>query len=263
MSAFVETHTMGWYSVALNVSGTFLFLPVILSSVIFPVFARTYGTETNTSNRILSKSIDLMFLFGIPIGFGLTSISASIIPLLYGPAFAPATAILALMGPVLVFSYLATVIGQYMVATEKIHIWTIIMVLAVIITIPFDIWLIPLCERMFGNGAIGGAITFLFTEFGMAAAGMFLLPRGMLQWSNVRVAVSTVVVGLCMMGVWSLVQDQFILVPIILGGLTYVSLILLLRVVPREDITMLTDVVRGLITRIRKRSLKPNSPSEA
>jgi hypothetical protein len=150
-----------------------------------------------------------------------------------------------------------------MVATEKIHIWTTIMVVAVIITIPLDIWLIPLCDRMLGNGAIGGAITFLLTEFGMAAAGMLLLPRGMLQWSNVRVAVSTFVIGLCMMGVCWLVRDQFLAVPIILGGLTYVSLILLLHVIPHEDIVLLTEAVRGLVDRVRKRQVKPNTPSEA
>jgi hypothetical protein len=97
----------------------------------------------------------------------------------------------------------------------------------------------------------------------MAAAGILLLPHGMMQWSNVRVAVSTFAIGLCMMGVCWLVRDQFLAVPMILGGLTYVSLILLLRVVPREDIVLLTEAVRGLVDRVRKRQAKPNTPSEA
>jgi O-antigen/teichoic acid export membrane protein len=262
MATLVDTHVMGWYSVAINIFGTFLFLPSILSSVLFPTFARTYGNTSGSGNRLLSKSIDLMFLFGVPIGMGITSISTIVMQLLYGSAFAPGSTILGLMGFVLVFTYLTTVIGQYTVATDRIHIWTMIMVVALVVTIPLDFWLIPLCERYFGNGGIGGAIAFLLTEFGMSAAGILLLPKGMLQWSNVRVAISTVIGGLCMMAACWFVQDQFILVPIIIGGLTYIIVIFFLRVVQREDMMILITAGRGIIQRLRSRQAKTTSPNE-
>lgn len=263
MSSLVTTDVMGWYRTALNLSGTFLFLPVILSSAIFPAFARSYGNTGGSANKLLSKSIDLMFLFGIPIGFGLASVSTALISLLYGPAFAPASSVLSMMGFVLLFTYLTTVIGQYSVATERIHTWSIIMVIALVITIPLDFFLIPLCQQYFGNGGIGGVIAFLLTEFGMATAGILLLPRGMLQWSTVRVALSTLAAGLCMMGACWLARDQFVLVPIILGGLTYVGVIMLLRTVPREDMQILVDAVRSLGNRLRKRQVKSTSTGEA
>jgi O-antigen/teichoic acid export membrane protein len=262
MATLVDTRVMGWYSVAITIFSTFLFLPTILSSVLFPTFARTYGNTSGSGNYLLSKSIDLMFLFGVPIGMGITSISTLVMPLLYGKAFAPASTILGLMGFVLIFTYLTTVIGQYTVATDRIHIWTMIMVVALGVTIPLDFWLIPLCERYFGNGGIGGAITFLLTESGMAAAGILLLPKGTLRWSNVRVAISTVIGGLCMMAACWFVQDQFILVPIIIGGLTYIIVIFFLRVVPREDMMILITAGRGIIQRVRSRQAKITSPNE-
>lgn len=262
MATLVDTHVMGWYSVAVNVFSTFLFLPTILSSAFFPTFARSYGNTSGAGSQLLSKSIDLMFLFGVPIGMGLASISTSATQLLYGPAFAPASMVLGIMGFVLIFTYLTTVIGQYTVATDRIHIWTIIMVVALVVTIPLDFWLIPLCETYFGNGGIGGAIAFLLTEFGMSAAGILLLPKGMVRWSNVRFALSTVVGGVCMMAACWFVRDQFILVPVVVGGLTYVTVIFLLRVVPREDMMILIEAGRGIIQRVRSRQAKTTSPSE-
>lgn len=263
MSALVNEVVMGWYSVAVRLSATFLFVPTILATAVFPAFARVHKDASDETVdgtiKLLSKSTDLMFLFGIPIGFGLASIANQLAVFFFGEEFAQAGPVLALMGFVMVFIYLTAIFGQYIIATDRVNIWTSFMVVATLVTIPLDLLMIPWFQQEFGNGAIGGAFAFMITELGMAIGGLLLLPRGTLTWSSVRIATLSLVAGVTMMGACWLVRDMILVVPVIVGAATYSSIILLLRVIPREDIIVLRNLSQDLVARLRARIAKPST----
>ena len=246
MAALVDKQVIGWYSSVANLFGTLMFVPTIFTAVVFPSLTRTFANAPDTYTRLARKSFDLMFLMGIPIGLGLSVIADQIVSLLFGPAFAPAGIILSLLGIVAIFTYFSTLFGYLLIATDRTHRWTIVIVIGVIATVPLDLLLIPWCQQRYGNGAIGGALSYMLTEFAMAVAGIVLLPKRSLDWSNVRTAWLSFGAGLVMFGVCWWLRDFFLLVPIAVGGITYIGLIVLLRVVPKEDIALLGGMLQNV-----------------
>jgi O-antigen/teichoic acid export membrane protein len=252
IASLVDTKTVGWYNTAVNLFGTLMFLPVAFGSVTFPALSRSYVAAQEKLYMIARRSIDLMFLLSIPIGLGIIIISKPLVLLLYGADFAPSSAVLAVLGAVLIFTYLNTLLGQLLISTDRTNKWNLVMIGWALLTIPLDMILVPWTHEVFQNGALGGALSYLLTESGMVVGAILLLPKGTLQWSNVRTAVLTLVSGLLMMSTSWWFRDNLMFVSILVGGLTYCASMLLLRVIPREDFLLLRDLALGMLGRLRR-----------
>jgi hypothetical protein len=88
----------------------------------------------------------------------------------------------------------------------------------------------------------------------MVLAGLWLLPGGTLNWSNVRTTALITLAGIAMVGATWWVRDAFLVVPILVGAVTYIGLILLLRVISSEDRALLTQLARQMLQRVRRRN---------
>jgi O-antigen/teichoic acid export membrane protein len=252
IQALVDTTTVGWYGTAMNLFGTSMFLPVVFGTVIFPALARTYASGDAKLNIIAQRSFDLMFLISVPVGLGLVVIGKPLVALLYGPTFAPSGGILMMLGVVVIFTYLNTILGQLLISMDRTGKWNVVIIIAILATLPIDYVMVPWTARVLGNGGLGGTLAFLITEFGMVVAAILLLPRNTLQWSNVRTASLTLLSGLLMMATSWWVRDTMMLVSIIVATITYIGSVALLRVVPSEDIQLLRGAIMGMIGRLRR-----------
>ncbi|MBX0328826.1 flippase [Oscillochloris sp. ZM17-4] len=253
ISALVDTTTVGWYGTAMNLFGTLMFLPVVFSSVVFPAMARSYASGNNKLNIIAQRSFDLMFLISIPVGLGLVVIGQPLVDLLYGPQFRPSGGILMMLGVVLIFTYLNTILGQLLISTDRTSRWNIVMIVAIVVTLPIDYVMVPWTHQVYGNGGLGGTFAFLITEFAMVVAAILLLPPKTLQWSNVRTASLTLLSGLLMMATSWWFRETMMLVSIGIAAVTYIGAVALLRIVPSEDVLLIKNAVMGIIGRLRRR----------
>lgn len=253
IAALVDERAVGYYTTAATLFSTVMFIPIVLTTALLPMMARSFQEAPDALQRINRKSFNIMLIVGIPVSLGIMSIAHPLIHLIYGPEFAPAGPILALMGVVVVFVYLNILIAQILVSTEQVNRWTVVLVISTIITIVLDILLVPWSQRVFNNGALTGAITYMITEAGQTMVGIFLIPRRTLNWLNVTTAARALLAGLIMAGVCWLVRDMFILVPVILGAVTYIGLILLFRVLPDEDIRLIKQFADRVLGRLRLR----------
>jgi O-antigen/teichoic acid export membrane protein len=257
ISSLVNENAVGWYSTAVQLFSTLMFVPIAFTTSIFPALARTYIGDRSSLPLLMRKSFDLMLLLGVPIGLGLLIIAKPLIALLFGPTFAPSSSILMILGVVLIFTYQNTLVGQFLISTDRANAWSIVMIVAAVVTVPLDLLLVPLCQQMFGNGAIGGSLSFMLTELGMVVAGVRLLPKGSLGWPNVRFALSIISAGLVMIAAAWWWRDMFIGVPIVVGAVTYTCLIALMRVVPSEDIIVFKQMAQGILRRLRRSKTEP------
>jgi O-antigen/teichoic acid export membrane protein len=257
ISSMINAREVGWYGVTTQLTGTLLFIPVVFTTAIFPALTRAYSSQSNALPSLIQKSFDLMLLLSIPIGLGIFVIADPLVVLLYGSAFASSGPILSIMGIVVIFMYLNILVGQFLISTDRQNIWTIIMFIATLITIPLDLLLVPWTQSAFGNGAIGGAVSFVITEFGMCIAGIYLLPEGSLGWSNVRVGSAIIAAGIIMAAATWWCRNMFIAIPILVGALTYISLIAILRIVPKEDIAVFKEIAQGILRKMRRPTTKP------
>lgn len=251
ISSLINTQETGWYGAASQLFGTLLFIPVVFTTAVFPVLTRTYANAPDALPKILRKTFDLMLLVSVPIGLGIFVIAQQGVTLLLGSGFTQSGPILALMGIVLIFTYQNVLIGQFLISTDRQNSWTLIMIVAAVLTIPLDLVLVPWCQREFGNGAMAGALSFIVTELGMVLVGIWLLPKGSLGWSNVWMATRILSAGLVMTAVAWLVRDMFIAIPVIVGAIAYIGMIAILRVVPNEDIALLKEMAQIAPARTR------------
>ncbi|MCA9930918.1 MAG: polysaccharide biosynthesis C-terminal domain-containing protein, partial [Anaerolineales bacterium] len=215
---------------------------------------RMYTTDTHSLSRLMSKSFNLLLILSVPIGLGLIVVADQLVVLLFGPEFVNSGPVLAMFGLVLILTYQNMLLGQFLVSTDRQNKWTVVMIVAAIVTIPLDLTLIPWCVQTFANGAVGGAAAFVITEAGMMIAGLSLLPKGSLTRANASMAVRILLAGLTMFAAASLVRESFIAVPILVGAIVYGLLARLLRAVADEDVTLLLEIAQRLRSRIRHKS---------
>lgn len=262
ISLLLDETAVGWYAAARRLTGTFMFFPVVFIGAVFPALSRVYVHASEQLPLLVRKSFDLMVLMSIPIGLGLVVVADTLVVLLFGPEFAPAGPILSIMGVMLIFIYMNTLMGKFLVSTDRQHQWTLVMIVATLVSIGLDFLFIPLCQQRFNNGAIGGALSFLVTEICMVVVGIRLLPSGAMGWSNLRFFLLTLLAGLVMVAVTWWFRDAFIAIPIVLGAVTYIGLIALLRVVPREDIVLGQRLAQQMLNRFRRRAVPPTDAAE-
>ena len=252
LSALLDEQAIGWYSAAYRLFGTFLFIPSVYIMAAFPVLSRLHLNDQGSLHRLISKSIDTIFLLSIPIGFGMTMIANPLVALIFGPEFANSGPILAVLGVVLILTYQNILIGHFLISMDRQNVWTKVMVVATIATIPLDMVLIPWCEATFGNGALGGAISFGLTELSMMLVGLYLLPTGALTRANLWTALRIMVAGSVMaLVVWRF-DNLFIAIPVFLGVVSYLTVVLLLRIIPKEDFTFLQSLIQPFLNKVRR-----------
>jgi len=253
ISLLVDERAVGWYGTADQLFGTFLFIPTVFITAVFPSLSRLYATVADSLPRLMRKSWDFLLLLAIPIGLGVLVVADPLVVLLFGPEFAASGPILALMGIVLILTYQNILLGQFLISTDRQNRWTVVMAVTAIVTVPLDFLLVPWCQRQFGNGAIGGALSFIVTELAMNIVGIWMLPRGSLGRSNVRVAVLALAAGLAMVATTWPVRGAFLGIPIVVGAAVYVALIVILRVLPAEDWQLVGSLARGIARRLGRR----------
>ncbi|MCE7981224.1 MAG: flippase [Caldilinea sp. CFX5] len=252
ISALVDERAIGWYSAAYRLFGTFLFIPTVYIMAAFPVFSRMFVNDQSGLQRLISKSFDTLFLLSVPLGFGMTIIANPLVALIFGPEFVNSGPILGVLGVILILTYQNILIGHFLISMDRQNIWTLVMVIATIATVPLDLLLIPWCETRFGNGALGGALAFGITELGMLLVGLKLLPTGALTRTNLWTATRILMAGALMMAVVWQFEHLFIAIPILLGVISYLALVIALRIIPRKDFELLHGFVQPLVGRLRR-----------
>lgn len=257
ISLLVDERAVGWYGAADQLFGTLLFIPTVFITAVFPALSRLYAQAADALPKLMRKSWDMLMLLAIPIGLGLLVVADPLVVLLFGGEFAPSGPILALMGVVLILTYQNILLGQFLISTDRQNAWTIVMAVTAVITIPLDFIFVPWCQQQFGNGAMGGALSFILTELVMNVVGVMLLPAGSLGRSNVRSGLLAAVAGLAMVAVAWPLRWYFLALPVVAGAVVYVGLILLLRALPPEDLRLFGSLAQGLVGRFRRKAAAP------
>lgn len=252
MPILVNERAVGWYTVAVTFSGTLIFIPNILATAIFPALSRGAAEEGDSAALILRRSLDLSLITGIPIGLGLAVVASPLVDLMYGSKFPQSGPVLSVLSIALIFTYISTVLGRFLVAYNRTNFWTIALIIGIVLAFPLNFLLIPWTDAAFGNGAIGCALRLAITEMLMAIFALAMVPRGILTRENLSTAVRTTIAGLVMMlAAYAClpVKGFFVAVPVLVGVVTYVVMILVLRVLSPQDLSMIQDAIRMTIAR--------------
>ena len=257
ISLLVNETGVGWYGAADQLFGTFLFIPTIFMTAVFPVLSRMYASSSESLPKLMNKSFNLLLLLSIPIGLGVMIIANPLVVLLFGEDFINSGPILAVMGIVIILTYQNMLLGQFFISIDKQKVWTWVMAGATLATVGLDMILVPWCQRTFNNGAIGGSIAFVITEAAMLVVALYWLPKGMITWNATKRSLRAVLAGLGMVAVtwWS--RNLFLAIPIAIGAVSYVGFIILLQAISREDWDLLKSIGSTILRRLQKKQTQP------
>jgi O-antigen/teichoic acid export membrane protein len=246
MSFLVTRDEIGWYGTADSLFGTFLFVPGILMTSLFPVLARTHAEDPNAVKVLLQRSFNGLTLLAVPVGLGVVIIADQLSSLLFGPRFDGTGPVLAVYGVVLIFTFLSILLGYYAVAVGRQRFWNVVMLVAIPMTVVLDLIFVPWTHDRFDNGAIGGALAYVVTESMMVAVGIWRLAPNLASRKTLERAVKSLLAGAVMVAVCWPLRDQFIAVTVLVGAVVFVTVFLLLRPLDDDEKQMVRRVRRRL-----------------
>ena len=244
LSVMTPSRVLGWYGLPTKLFGTLMFVPVILSTAWLPRLAAAHGRGDQALREAAHVPLQIVMALSLPVCVGVVLVSSHLISFLYGPEFdqsAPVMALLALSVPAM---YLNIMVNQILIARHQQMIWTKAMAVACVVNPLFNLALIPYFQNADGNGAIGAAIGLLLTELVLAVIGVVVVRdcfnRALMERIG-RAAIATAGMGIAV-----LAARRFGLAPAILAGLVvYPMLAIALRILSREELDQLLDLVRS------------------
>jgi len=121
--------------------------------------------------------------------------------------------------------------------------------------VPLDLVFVPWASDRYDNGAIGGAMAYLFTEsFQFAVGAITISPYLWTRRLLFRTSRAFMAGGVMMLAGWWF-RDGFFLITVIVCAPVYVGAVLLFRVLDDDQMNM----IRGMLDRVRGRRARPHA----
>lgn len=177
LAAMTNSTVVGWYGMPTKLFGTLMFVPVILSTAWLPQLVTAFEQGEHTLRRPARTAIETVVVLSLPICVGTVLVADPLVRALYGPGFAEAAPVLAVLALCIPAMYLNIMVNQVLIAQRRQMVWTKVMLLASVVNPAVNLWLIRLFQGSRHNGAIGAAVSMLVTELLIAAIGVAVMRR--------------------------------------------------------------------------------------
>jgi O-antigen/teichoic acid export membrane protein len=243
ISAVAENEDLGWYGAADVLFGSLLFPATVIMGAIFPTLGRLSKEDPEQLRDLVRRTFSILALLAVPIGLGTTLVGPDFAPMLYGEEFRPTGVSLAILGPVIVFTFGTILFGATALATGRGLFWAGVIFGAALLTIPLDVLLVPWANDRFENGAIGGALAYVVTEGYQFAVGLvfivpFLATRAV-AWRTIRILAA----GAMMFAVGWPLRHLPLPIPVLACSVAYAIAVVALRVLGDDERRMVGEVL--------------------
>ena len=222
---FHPVEMVGWYNAAYRLVATVVSLASGFLIALTPSFSREYVSDPKRVHRWAQLGIGGMAFFSVPAAVGLSLLATPVVTLLYGSSFGPSALVLALIAwdiPLRLFNaFGGNVTSAAGLERRAAQIYGLTSALNIVLNLIF----IP------SYGIIAAAATTIATDALSSLLFFWLLNKHM-QVAHVLPTLLRVVVAAAGMGVvvW-LFHALPVLLVVLLGGVAYLLLALMLRLV--------------------------------
>lgn len=159
IESMLGSRYVGYYSSAVRISEAFYFIPLILSSTLFPAIVSAKNKEVGVYHKTVQRYLALLFWISFVICVFVAMSSKFIINTIYGPLYGPAADVLSIHIWASLFTFLGVGVSKWMI-NENLQIFNMIYAICgVVVNIFLNLLLIP---RM---GIIGAAWATVLTYF--------------------------------------------------------------------------------------------------
>ncbi len=175
---FTDEATIGVYSQANKLLGTFLFLPSALGMAMLPSLARLADASKSDFKRMQERVMVVMIVFGLPVATLAFMLATPLSQLLYTKhKFLALPIVLKACAFNVIPLYMTTIMYRFLVAERKNAIWSLFLLGTVILNGILCFVLVPITMRMPGvhSGAVGAVIACTIAEASTVIFAFILL----------------------------------------------------------------------------------------
>lgn len=243
LSSLSSSTEVGWYGAVNQLFASLLFVSTILGTAWLPRMAAHARHDPAALRRETQLVVKLALLSAIPLAVGGSLIAGRLVLVIWGNAYAGASAPMAVLLLSLPATSICTVLYQVLVVRGRAGTWAAVMAVALALNVLGNIALVLWFRSEGHSTALAAAICLSLTEAGMAVVAIWIgrhqLGLGML-WYGARALAA----GLIMGGVVLLAAQLPLAVVISIAALVFCPLVLVFRLVTREELTPLRLFMR-------------------
>jgi O-antigen/teichoic acid export membrane protein len=223
LSVMTGDAVVGWYVAAYRIVTVGLFVPTILTTVLFPTLAGAV-TRREEFSAVANRALQAVMVATVPMSLGIMTLAPGLIRVLgYPDSFSHSVLPIVLLAPGFPLVAVDMIIGTILNATDRQRAWAAAAVAAAFINPTLNVFAIKITDSMLHNGAVGAAAVTTFTEVLLMVVGIALLPRGSVGRVVVGRASRCIAAGLVMVAVVIPLRDLPIVIPVAAGGVVYAA----------------------------------------
>jgi O-antigen/teichoic acid export membrane protein len=240
LSFMAPEPVLGWYGASYKFFTMLAFLPSIYSTTIMPVLSKLWGKDDNLLARTTQKSVQFMFIGGIPISIAMFALSKYIIQFFFGlENYTPSILNLRIFSTGLLLIYIDMILGTAIMAINKHRQWATVAFIAVFVNIGLNSFMIPYTQANYNNGGIGAAVATIITEFFILASALHILPKSIFEKSLNQLVFKTLIAGVILFLCFYILEkiSIFWVVQLVIGLVIYTISLFLLKVFTTAEIS--------------------------
>ncbi|MCF7802581.1 MAG: flippase [Candidatus Marinimicrobia bacterium] len=233
LSLMTPEQVIGWYGASYKFFDVVMFLPTILTTVLFPILSKLWVDGEDKLLETLRPSLKYIILAGIPVSILFFGYAEQIIDLFYGiEEYRSSVIVLQVFAPGIVLVYIDFILGNTILATDKQVPWAAVGGIAIVLNVVLNLFLIPHFQNTMGNGGVGAAITTLITEALVMVAAFFVLPRSYGKVFPLPETIRVLGAGSVMLAVvwWLHSIGVFWIFGAIISGIVYAGMVFAFRI---------------------------------
>jgi len=187
MKKLAEPEALGWHSAATRIQGVLLIPATTLSVALYPTLARLWVEDPDMCRRMVRLAFRAVILLGLLAATGTVIFAPFVVGIVYGrDGYGQAATNLSILSAYVLLVYASLVLAPFLLVVGRQWKYAIAQSLCLIVSLVLDPILIPWAQDAYGNGGIGVCISVVTAEVLMVAAGLGLMPKGVLDRSLAR-----------------------------------------------------------------------------
>jgi O-antigen/teichoic acid export membrane protein len=244
LARLASHEAIGWHGAARKLIGPLIYPVGALISALYPTLCRLWVEDRDQYARTARSALRASLVMTVPLTVGCAAFAGLGVWLFSKQSFGPAEDNVRIFAVYLLLLYVTMILGTCLNAAGRQRSWMIVQTMCLVVSLVGDPLLVPFFQSRASNGGLGVAVTTTSSEFLMMVAGVWMLPKGIIDRSVLRTALLAAVAGGAMYLAARLLSGipQLVAAPIAVA--VYVGVAYLIGAIDKDQVAMLGSFVR-------------------
>ncbi len=224
---------VGIYGIAYKILEGLIFFPAMFVGLIMPLLSASAFNDKERFKKIFQKTLDILFVFIVPLIIGILMLSTQIVVLIGGKDFSASAGPLNVLAIAIGFIFLGNLFGNSIIALNKQKMGAWIYFTGMIFNIVTNLIFIPRYRYL------GAAWTTTITELLVTGLMLALIYKTIKYFPKLNIWKPLIAGGI--MAGFIFVFNQFNVILLAVGGLiVYLGTLYLIKGIKKEEIQLIT-----------------------